>query len=78
MTIIKSDRDKDETVEFYDCIVVHSTDKACLIKLPDMPQTIWFPISQIHADSEIWKQGDEGLLVVTKWIAEKKGLVSND
>jgi hypothetical protein len=75
MTQIVGDKKKEELVEFFDCVVIHSTDKAVLIKMPEMPQPIWFPQSQIHANSEIWKQGDEGTLVVTQWIAEKKGLV---
>jgi len=33
------------------------------------------PQSQIHEDSEVWKRGDEGTLVVTQWWAEQRGLV---
>lgn len=68
-------KNEDELVEFFDCKVIHVTDKAVLVKMPEMEQPQWFPQSQIHANSEIWKQDDEGTLVVTRWIAETKGLV---
>lgn len=35
------------------------------------------PHSQIHADSEVFRPGDEGLLVITRWIARKKGLTED-
>lgn len=35
----------------------------------------WIPESQIHADSEVFEVGHFGTLVITRWIAEKKGLV---
>ena len=35
--------------------------------------TAWVPQSQIHDDSDVWKEGDSGALVVTRWIAEQKG-----
>jgi hypothetical protein len=33
----------------------------------------WFPKSQIHDDSEVWREGQEGELVVTEWFAEQRG-----
>lgn len=33
----------------------------------------WVPKSQIDEDSEVWKGGQEGRLVVTAWLARKKG-----
>lgn len=35
----------------------------------------WIPQSQVHDDSEVWRTGDRGQLVLTRWIAEQKGLV---
>lgn len=32
------------------------------------------PRSQLHADSDIQGFGDSGNLIITKWIAEKRGL----
>lgn len=31
----------------------------------------WMPFSQIGEDSEVWKAGDEGTLLVTEWFANK-------
>lgn len=35
----------------------------------------WIPQSQIDDDSEVWKPGDEGDLVINAWWAEREGLV---
>lgn len=36
----------------------------------------WIPQSQIHDDSEVYTDdGVEGKLVMTRWIADKKGLI---
>ena len=36
---------------------------------------IWFSSDHIHDDSEVWKPGQEGELVLLEWIADKEGLV---
>ena len=48
------------------------TDKA-LICVIDGDEYI-IPDSQITEDSEVWKEGQRGELVITDWIAEQKGL----
>lgn len=35
----------------------------------------WIPKSQITDDSEVYRVGDAGTLMVTEWIAEKKGWI---
>lgn len=35
---------------------------------------MWVPKSQVHEDSEVWKHGQEGTLVVSTWWAEQRGL----
>lgn len=35
---------------------------------------LWIPRSQIHEDSEVTELHDSGNLVITKWLAEQKGL----
>lgn len=37
--------------------------------------SFWIPKSQIHDDSEVYKKGTEGTLIVSEWIAIQKGLV---
>jgi hypothetical protein len=46
--------------------------------LEDMPymkkdDEFWVPISQIHDDSEVYQEGDEGQLKVTTWLAKERG-----
>jgi len=36
---------------------------------------MWIPQTQIHDDSEVYREGDVGKLVITRWIAEQKDLV---
>lgn len=35
---------------------------------------VWIPKSQIHEDSEVTESGDEGNLVITRWLAEQMGV----
>lgn len=62
-------------VTFDDCEAVHETDKALLVIIPDLDkgEPVWVPQSQITEDSEIWKLGQSGKLIVTDWIAQQKG-----
>jgi hypothetical protein len=61
--------------ELYRCQAkaIHQTEKAVLVEIDD--EKHWIPQNQIHDDSEVWKKGDVGELVITQWIAEKCGLV---
>lgn len=64
-----------ETVEFTDVEAISETDAAIKCKFPDHEQPIWIPKSQIDDDSEVYKLGTFGKLVITEWIATEKGLV---
>jgi hypothetical protein len=35
-------------------------------------EQVWIPKSQIHDDSEVYKRGTEGVLVISEWIVEQK------
>lgn len=48
------------------------TEKALLVDIDG--EEHWLPKSQIHDDSEVYAEGGEGVLVITEWIAEQKGL----
>lgn len=61
-----------EDCRIYDVFAQAETDKALLCVIDN--QEFWIPKGQITDDSEVWRKGDEGLLVVTHWIAEQKGL----
>ena len=63
-------------VEFEGCFARHDSGKALLVDIPEIdtePQ--WIPYDHITDDSEVYKKGHEGKLIVTDWIAEKKGWV---
>lgn len=51
--------------------VVHNTDNALLVDIEG--DEYWIPKSQIHDDSEVWKKGQEGDLVIHYWYARKLG-----
>jgi len=54
--------------------VIAKGPKALLAREEDGKEE-WWPFSQIHSDSEIWddsKIGEEGKMIVTKWIAQQK------
>ena len=63
--------DDTETVE--GCSVQAETTKAILVRLPTGGD-VWVPKSQIHDDSEVWKTGQTGDLVVSRWYAERNGI----
>jgi hypothetical protein len=47
------------------------TEKALLVVIDG--KNIWVPKSVVHDDSEVYKVGDEGELLVKRWWAEKNG-----
>jgi len=61
-----------EKAAFPDARALRATEKAllCLIE----GEEVWVPQSQIDDDSEVWRAGDEGELVLSAWWAEKQGL----
>jgi hypothetical protein len=72
--ILEKRKQMSDPVEIEDCVVKHATDKAILVAIPDFGD-VWIQQSQIHDDSEVWKKGDTGTLVITRWCAEQKELV---
>lgn len=61
-----------DVVEFHDVLAVAETDKGLCVVIED--EEVWLPKSQIDDDSEVYRRGTEGTLIVSRWIAEKKGL----
>jgi hypothetical protein len=54
------------------------TDKAILVYVHDFDEDYWIPSGQVHDNSEIYDGcdvGETGNIVVTSWIAEKKGWI---
>jgi hypothetical protein len=61
-----------ELVEVDDCACSTATAKAILIACEG--EEVWVPASQVHEDSEVYKPGTEGILVIPRWVAEMKEL----
>lgn len=59
------------------CRCIGSTDKAIKIRTVDGRET-WIPQSQIHDDSEVWKQDQEGRLVIPEFVAASRGLKATE
>lgn len=55
-------------------ICVHATEDAIKVTPihPHKPIPFWVPQACVHADSEVYKKGDEGKLVVKMFWAEKE------
>ena len=63
-------------VKFDGCRGVYATDKGLLVSIPELDtEPLWVPQDHIHQDSEVYRKGDEGTLIISDWIAEKKGWV---
>lgn len=56
---------------------IAETEKALRVQLESEDSPRWIPKSQIHDDSEVYDadKNATGDLVVTRWFAEKEGLV---
>ena len=66
----------DDRVRIANVEALHATANALLVRIDD--EEYWIPQSQIHADSEVWKIGHTGTLVITRWFADKEGLESSE
>jgi hypothetical protein len=61
------------SVTIENALCTGETDKAIKVRLED-GEEMWFPKSQVEDDSEVYKKGTDGLLVISDWIAENKGI----
>jgi hypothetical protein len=65
-------RDNDpEPVSQGDAVAIAETDKALLVEIDGDEK--WVPKSVIHDNSEVWKKGDEGTIVVEGWWGRAEG-----
>lgn len=62
-----------DKVKFPGCKAIAQTDRALRVVIDG--EKYWIPQKQIHDDSEVYKDGDEGELVISEWIAKEKGLL---
>lgn len=71
---------KDDPIPLTNASVLRGSKKAVLVRFEHdgKQREEWFPLSQVHDDSEVWNVGDEGVMLVKRWIASEKGLVELD
>ena len=67
-----------EPFEYEEIVIcVHQTPDAIKVTpvQPHKPIPFWVPQANIHDDSEVYKKGQEGKLIVKMWYAIEKGWV---
>lgn len=70
--IMSDDRDWDPiTIENVKC--VHESDGGALRVVVD-GESHWIPKKLVNDDSEVYKVGTDGDLIIPTWLAEEKGL----
>jgi hypothetical protein len=67
-----SPKERYKMVEVDDCVCSIATTNAILVVCEG--EETWIPASQVHEDSEVYKPGTEGTLVIPRWVAEMKEL----
>lgn len=68
------------SIGYAECL--KETEKAILVRVGENPNfegfdgsfELWVPQSQVDEDSEVWQEGDAGVLVLSEWFAQKEGL----
>jgi hypothetical protein len=60
-------------MRFEDVTCLQETEMAILVDIPELLEHQWVPKSQIDDDSEVYKRGTNGSLVVSDWFAEQQG-----
>ncbi len=73
---------KIEYVELEHAAVRAETEKAIFVVFPvdstGFARKAWIPRSMLHPeDCEVGHRGDEGVLIVARWIAEEKELIDD-
>ena len=63
------------TAHFDDVTAIADSGKALLCSCPEWDKPQWIPHSQIDDDSEVYRDADEGTLIVSEWLAKEKGLI---
>ncbi len=55
------------------CKCLKESSKAILVVNAE-DKEFWVPKSQVHDDSEVYKEDTDGRLVISSWWAEKEGI----
>jgi hypothetical protein len=73
--MIMAEEYQEDYVLFEESHATADTPMALLVRCKELASAIWVPKSVIHDDSEVWKPFTNGNLIVSRWWAEKRGLV---
>lgn len=67
----------DEGISIGEAICVRETEKSIFVQMDPGKRSEhhWIPQSQVHDDSDVWKVGQRGQLIIKRWWAEEKGFV---
>lgn len=66
------DHERNSGVFIGEAVCLNASPKAIRVSIGG--QARWIPQSCVHDDSEVWKPGQQGRLIVLAWFAEKEGL----
>ena len=61
-----------DKVEIANVTEIRESERALLVRIDGHEH--WIPKSHVHDDSECYKEGDTGTIVVSSWIAKERGL----
>lgn len=70
-------KEGNDPVTFEDCegIRLNQSLLMLLVSCDSWDKDYWIPRSLIHDDSEVYRPGTTGTLIIPRWIAEKKGMI---
>ncbi len=61
---------------FEGCDCIHETDKALKVHIPEIDsEPVWVPKWAVHDDSEVYRNGDEGTLILKTKFCEDEGWI---
>lgn len=66
-------REKRNLIEIEDVLVVEEREKSLLVLYEG--EEVLIPRSQISDASEVQGEGDEGILVIPRWLARDRGML---
>lgn len=55
--------------------IVRTTEKAALIEFHEFGEEFWIPFSQIEGGGRGLEEEDEGIILISRWTAQQKGLI---
>lgn len=76
-TIYKNPKPLRDTVALK-CFLERETEKAFMIDSTDFDKAVWVPKSQVLTYRLATKPNEEDEIVITRWIAETKGLMPSE